>query len=150
MCRDFALDHVALALANGPHIGGDVAGYDAEARALARQMPDPCAPNFVFAGEAGDVGARAADPLTLDYGRSPARLRHVPSQQLAALSAPEDQYVNLFRSRHEFSPLLLALSCPDRPIDRLCITCCSPSQPPHHAGCRCDLGRAATAFGIGN
>jgi hypothetical protein len=26
MCRDFALDHVALALADGPHIRGDVAG----------------------------------------------------------------------------------------------------------------------------
>src|ERR1700740_2561667 len=23
--------------------------------------------------------------------------------------------------------------CPDRRIDRLCITCCSPSQPSHHA-----------------
>src|SRR5664279_2750003 len=27
------------------------------------------------------------------------------------------------------------LGCPDRRIDRLCITCCSPSQPSHHAGC---------------
>src|SRR6266404_8854447 len=26
-------------------------------------------------------------------------------------------------------------ACPDRRIDRLCITCCSPSQPSHHAGC---------------
>ena len=26
------------------------------------------------------------------------------------------------------------LGCPDRRIDRLCITCCSPSQPSHHAG----------------
>jgi len=72
MRRDFAVDHVALALANGRHIGGDVAGYDAEARALARQMRDPCAPNFVFAGETGDVGTGAADPLTLDHGRPPA------------------------------------------------------------------------------
>ena len=27
------------------------------------------------------------------------------------------------------------LGCPDRRIDRLCITCCSSSQPSHHAGC---------------
>ena len=27
------------------------------------------------------------------------------------------------------------LGCPDRRIDRLCITCCWPSQPSHHAGC---------------
>ena len=28
------------------------------------------------------------------------------------------------------------VGCPDRQIDRLCITCCSPSQPSHHAGFR--------------
>src|SRR5712672_4421296 len=27
------------------------------------------------------------------------------------------------------------VGCPDRRIDRLCITCCSPSQPSHHDGC---------------
>jgi len=27
------------------------------------------------------------------------------------------------------------VGCPDRRIDRLCFTCCSPSQPSHHAGC---------------
>ena len=27
------------------------------------------------------------------------------------------------------------VGCPDRRIDRLCITCCSPSQPSHHVGC---------------
>ena len=27
------------------------------------------------------------------------------------------------------------LGCPDRRIDRLCITCCSSSQPSHHARC---------------
>ena len=26
------------------------------------------------------------------------------------------------------------VGCPDRRIDPLCITCCSPSQPSHHAG----------------
>ena len=26
------------------------------------------------------------------------------------------------------------VGCPDRRIDRLCITRCSPSQPSHHAG----------------
>ena len=26
-----------------------------------------------------------------------------------------------------------SVGCPDRRIDRLCITCCSPSQPSHHA-----------------
>jgi hypothetical protein len=27
------------------------------------------------------------------------------------------------------------VGCPDRRIDRLCFTCCSPSQTSHHAGC---------------
>src|SRR5271166_6636321 len=34
-----------------------------------------------------------------------------------------------------FDNALAQVGCPDRRIDRLCITCCSPSQPPHHAGC---------------
>jgi len=34
-----------------------------------------------------------------------------------------------------FDNALAHVGCPDRRIDRLCITCCSPSQPSHHAGC---------------
>ncbi len=32
------------------------------------------------------------------------------------------------------SNAMAQVGCPDRRIDRLCITCCSPSQPSHHAG----------------
>ena len=32
-------------------------------------------------------------------------------------------------------------------IDRLCITCCSPSQPSHHAGCPARFRYAASATG---
>jgi hypothetical protein len=32
-----------------------------------------------------------------------------------------------------FENALARVGCPDRRIDRLCITCCSPSQPSHHA-----------------
>src|SRR5262245_66271955 len=32
-------------------------------------------------------------------------------------------------------------------IDRLCITCCSPSQPSHHAGCPARSRYAASATG---
>jgi hypothetical protein len=40
------------------------------------------------------------------------------------------------------------VGCPDRWIDRLCITCCSPSQPSHHAGCpaRSRLSRKRDGF----
>ena len=34
-----------------------------------------------------------------------------------------------------FCDALAHVGCPDRRIDRLCITCCSPSQPSHRAGC---------------
>src|ERR1700686_125551 len=34
-----------------------------------------------------------------------------------------------------FDYAMALVGCPDRRIDRLCITCCSPSQPSHHAGC---------------
>src|SRR5262249_38771408 len=39
------------------------------------------------------------------------------------------------------------MGCPDRWIDRHCITCCSPSQPSRHAGWRRDLVYAANATG---
>src|SRR3954464_15151064 len=32
-----------------------------------------------------------------------------------------------------FDYALAQVGCPDRRIDRLCITCCLPSQPSHHA-----------------
>ena len=32
-----------------------------------------------------------------------------------------------------FENAMAQVGCPDRQIDRLCITCCSPSQPSHHA-----------------
>ena len=34
-----------------------------------------------------------------------------------------------------FDDAMAQVGCPDRRIDRLCITCCLPSQPSHHAGC---------------
>jgi hypothetical protein len=39
------------------------------------------------------------------------------------------------------------LGCPDRRIDRLCITCCSASQPSHHAGCPARSVYTASAAG---
>src|SRR5258705_8116724 len=35
--------------------------------------------------------------------------------------------------KHAFDDAMAQVGCPDRRIDRLCITCCSPSQPSHHA-----------------
>jgi hypothetical protein len=33
-----------------------------------------------------------------------------------------------------FDNALALVGCPDRRFERLCITCCSPSQPSHHGG----------------
>ena len=47
-----------------------------------------------------------------------------------------------------FKNALAHVGCPDRWIDRLCITCGSPSQPSHHAGCaaRSRLSRKRDGF----
>jgi hypothetical protein len=47
-----------------------------------------------------------------------------------------------------FDDAMAHVGCPDRRIDRLCITCCSPSQPSHHAGSRRDLVYRASATGF--
>jgi len=70
-------------------------------RTVTRQMRDLRAPNLVLAGQTGDVGAGAADPATLDDGSPPPLLRQMPSQQLAALAAAQDQDIKLFRLRHD-------------------------------------------------
>jgi hypothetical protein len=46
-----------------------------------------------------------------------------------------------------FDNAVARVGCPDRRIDRLCITCCSPSQPSHHATQWRDLVHAASAAG---
>ena len=47
-----------------------------------------------------------------------------------------------------FDNAVAQVGCPDRWIDRLCITCCSPSQPSHHAGwpARSRLRRKCNGF----
>ncbi len=49
-----------------------------------------------------------------------------------------------------FKNALAHVGCPDRQIDRLCITRCSPSQPSHHAGCpaRSRLSRKRDGFPV--
>jgi len=50
--------------------------------------------------------------------------------------------------KHAFEDAVAHVGCPDRRIDRRCITCCSPSQPSRHAGVSgCDLVYAARAAG---
>src|SRR5882762_2808681 len=77
---NFAINHVALALANLCHVGRDRTGHRAELPSAMRQMCDPRAPNLILAGQAGDVGAGAPNPPALHDGSPPPRSRHMPSQ----------------------------------------------------------------------
>ena len=47
-----------------------------------------------------------------------------------------------------FDDALAHVGCPDRRIDRLCITCCSPSQPSHHTGCPMRSGSRRQRSGL--
>ena len=60
-------------------------------------------------------------------------VRPVSGVRMTAAIMPSADQVPVI-SPHSRDALAL-MGCPDRRIDRLCITCCSPSQPSHHAGC---------------
>src|SRR5262247_3484738 len=49
--------------------------------------------------------------------------------------------------KHAFEDAMARVGCPDRRIDRHCITCCSPSQPLCHAGYPARFLYAASATG---
>jgi len=66
---------------------------------VVRKVADP-PPNLVLVRHAGDIWEGAADPVALDDGGTPPRLRYVPSERLAALPAAQDKGVEVFRSRH--------------------------------------------------
>src|SRR5438132_12993402 len=104
MPLDFAADHVALAAEHRRHVGHDGAGHHAEPLAVTREMRYARAPDLGLARHAGDVRTGTADPAALHEGGSPARLRHVPGYQLAALSAAEHQNVEVFEFGHESPP----------------------------------------------
>ena len=53
---DFAVDHVALALAYRGHVGLDRTSHRAKLARVVRQICNPCTPDLILAGHAGDVG----------------------------------------------------------------------------------------------
>ena len=52
--------------------------------------------------------------------------------------APASAFIEVMKDIAVWGEVTLIV-CPDRRIDRLCITCCAPSQPSHHADDRRDL-----------
>src|SRR6266511_5482107 len=95
--------------------------------------------------------------LKIDAPRLAAEVRKPARSECAEKSVslkPELPDVRLHDQAHglmvqpiQFDNAVALMGCPDRRVDRLCITCCPPFQPSHHAGCRRDLGHAASATG---
>jgi hypothetical protein len=88
------------------HIDRPGTGHRPEGGRAADQVGDLRAPDLIFAREAIDVGARAADQQAFHDGRPMPGVGHVPRQIFARLAAAEHEDVKPFRLRHE---ALLAL-----------------------------------------
>ena len=88
---DKAIDHLSLPLDDLRHIHGEVRGTGCECPAVAQEIDDFCAPDFVLAGQTGDVWTGAADPAALNDGRAMPGLRHMPGHELAARAASQHQ-----------------------------------------------------------
>jgi len=101
MQLQLVVDHLALAPANCRHVDRDRTGHRAELRAVMRQMRDLRAPNLILRRHAGDVGTGTANPSALHDGSPSPRMRHLPGQELATRSTPENQDFKSFRLRHE-------------------------------------------------
>jgi hypothetical protein len=65
---------------------------------------DACAPDFVLAGKAVDVGTGAADPAALDDGNFLPCLRQMPGEIFAAFAAADDDGVVPFSFGHHCFP----------------------------------------------
>ena len=106
---DLAIDHVLLAAAHLAHVGLDRVRHRAELRGVPDEMGDPRAPEFVLGRQAGDGGARAADPAALDDGNLFAGTAQMPGELLSALAAAEDDDVEVFGLRHDSSLRLMLM-----------------------------------------
>ena len=97
---NLAIDHGTLAPAHLCHVRPDGAVHGSELGGVACQVGDPGAPDFVLAGKAGHMGARAAHPSPFHHGRPLSSLRQMPGQVLAALSTAEDHRLEIFYLGH--------------------------------------------------
>jgi hypothetical protein len=101
---DLAPNHIALAAEDRQHVGCDGTSHYTELPAVLGKMHHPRAPDLGLARHAGDIWAGAADPSALHKGRAPPGLGQVPGDQLASLSAAENQRIEVFALRHELPP----------------------------------------------
>ena len=61
-------DHIALSIAYGRHVDGEVATLDTKFFAATKKRGDLGAMDDILARQASNVGARTSDVPALDYG----------------------------------------------------------------------------------
>jgi hypothetical protein len=98
--RNLAFHHFALALTNSCHIDSDGTGHRAVALTVTRELRYFRTGNLILAWHASDVGTRATNPTSLHHGSLSSRLRHIPSDKLAARPTAKDENFKLLRLRH--------------------------------------------------
>src|SRR5262245_45548277 len=102
---DFAVDHVLFAAPNLRHSGRNCAGLCAELSGVAGEMRGARAPDLVLTRQTSDGGTGATDPTALDHNDPLPRSGQMPGEQLAALSAAQDQEIVMSWLGHDFPPL---------------------------------------------
>ena len=73
-----------------------------------------------------ELSSRLQQPWSVQPCVRPLSAAHEAAGHNALRGSGPDQ-------KHAFNHALAQVGCPDRRIDRLCITFCSPFQPSHHA-----------------
>ena len=94
---DKVLDHLALAFAHRRHVDADIVFADAELLAAIKERGDLGAVDDVLAGQARDVGARAAHIFALDHHDALSLLGGSPGNQFSAGAAAEHDEIIFFR-----------------------------------------------------
>ena len=94
---DQAGHHFTLAITDSRHVDADIVLADSELHAAKEVGSDLGAVNNILARKAGNVGAGATDPFSLDDKGFLSLLGQGPGDELAGLSAAEDDEVVVFR-----------------------------------------------------
>jgi hypothetical protein len=75
---------------------------------MTEELRDLGAVNHVLAGQAGDVGAGAADQPALDHGGAPTGPRQIPRDELARRATAQNQVLDLLDGAHCGRPCAIA------------------------------------------
>src|SRR5215467_975900 len=103
---DQSLDHLSFAFANHCHVDRTRASHASKFARVVDKIRNLGAPDFILAGKAVSVGARATNPAWLDHRSLLSRLRQVPGKIFSTLPAPDD-YVLVRFYGHVPSPWLV-------------------------------------------